>query len=71
MTSDLFFDTDCLSSFLWVKNENILLQLYPGRIVLPQPKGMPELAHLTKDLIKRDVKIDNSWGYDHGTWSVV
>ena len=36
MTSDLFFDTDCLSSFLWVKNENILLQLYPGRIILPQ-----------------------------------
>ena len=36
MTDELFFDTDCLSSFLWVKNENILFQLYPGRIVLPQ-----------------------------------
>jgi 4,5-DOPA dioxygenase extradiol len=34
-------------------------------------KGMPELAHATKNLIKRDVKIDNSWGYDHGTWSVL
>ena len=34
-------------------------------------KGSPELAHLTKNLIKRDVKIDNSWGYDHGTWSVL
>jgi len=34
-------------------------------------KGAPELAHLTKDLIKRGVKIDNSWGYDHGTWSVL
>lgn len=34
-------------------------------------KGAPELAHLTKSLITRDVKIDNSWGYDHGTWSVL
>jgi len=34
-------------------------------------KGSPELAHLTKELIKRNVKIDNSWGYDHGTWSVL
>jgi len=34
-------------------------------------KGSPELAHLTKDIVKRNVKIDNSWGYDHGTWSVL
>jgi 4,5-DOPA dioxygenase extradiol len=34
-------------------------------------KGAPELAHITKHLIKRDVKIDNSWGYDHGTWSIL
>jgi len=34
-------------------------------------KGSPELAHFTKSLINRDVKIDNSWGYDHGTWSVL
>lgn len=34
-------------------------------------KGSVELAHLTKNLIKSDVKIDNSWGYDHGTWSVL
>ncbi len=36
-----------------------------------QPKGAPELAHKTKDLISREVTIDNSWGYDHGTWSVL
>ncbi len=30
MTSQLFFDTDCLSAFLWVKEENILFKLYPG-----------------------------------------
>ena len=39
--------------------------------VLYEAKGAPELAHLTKDLIKRDVKIDNSWRYDHGTWSIL
>jgi len=36
MTDQLFFDTDCVSSFLWVRQENILLKLYPGRIVLLQ-----------------------------------
>ena len=36
MTNQLFFDTDCVSSFLWVRQENILFKLYPGRIVLPQ-----------------------------------
>jgi len=34
-------------------------------------KGSPELAHITKGLIKGNVDIDNSWGYDHGTWSVL
>lgn len=34
-------------------------------------KGSPELAHLTKELIGRTVTIDNGWGYDHGTWSVL
>lgn len=33
--------------------------------------GAPELAHLTKDSISRNVKIDNTWGIDHGTWSVL
>lgn len=36
MTDQLFFDTDCISSFLWVGQENIMLQLYQGKIVLPQ-----------------------------------
>lgn len=35
MINDFFFDTDCLSAFLWVRNENILTSLYPGRIILP------------------------------------
>lgn len=35
LTDRLFFDTDCLSAFLWVRGESILSQLYPGRIILP------------------------------------
>lgn len=35
MTDIYFFDTDCISAFLWVRNESILAKLYPGRIVLP------------------------------------
>lgn len=35
MIDRLFFDTDCISSFLWVKQESIILKLYPGKIVLP------------------------------------
>lgn len=34
-------------------------------------KGSPELSRLTKNLITKDVETDNSWGYDHGTWSVL
>jgi 4,5-DOPA dioxygenase extradiol len=35
-----------------------------------QPAGSPEFAHLTMDLVKT-IEIDNSWGIDHGTWSVL
>ena len=35
MTDNYFFDTDCISSFLWVKNECLLVKLYPGVIILP------------------------------------
>lgn len=33
--------------------------------------GAPELAHETMELIGRKVTIDNSWGIDHGTWSIL
>ena len=35
MTERYFFDTDCLSAFLWVRRESILAKLYAGRIILP------------------------------------
>lgn len=37
LTKDIFIDTDCISAFLWVGNESLLSQLYPGRIVMPKP----------------------------------
>jgi 4,5-DOPA dioxygenase extradiol len=34
--------------------------------------GSPELAGETKEIISRtDVELDNEWGLDHGTWSVL
>lgn len=54
MTSKLFFDTDCISSFLWVKEENILFNLFPGRIVLPKEVFI-ELSNPSIPHIKRKV----------------
>lgn len=34
-------------------------------------KGAPHFAKEAKSLISREVVTDNSWGYDHGTWSVL
>ena len=34
--------------------------------------GSPELAHVTKELIKvTNIELDRSWGLDHGAWSVL
>lgn len=40
------------------------------RIVYDAP-GAPKLARHTKELISKEVLIDNSWGIDHGTWSIL
>ena len=39
--------------------------------VVYEPAGHPDFAHATKNLIKRETIIDNTWGIDHGTWSVL
>ena len=50
MIDSLFFDNDCISAFLWVRNESLLVKLYPGRIVIPKPVydelSYPGIAHL-------------------------
>ncbi len=52
MTEDFFFDTDCLSAFLWVNETNILHELYGGRIIIPEPVyrelDVPNIPHLKK-----------------------
>ena len=54
MTDKLFFDTDCISSFLWVKEENLLLKLYPGAVVLPKQVydelSNPSIPHIRRKI---------------------
>lgn len=54
MTNKLYFDTDCVSAFLWVKEENILFKLYPGKIILPKPV-FNELSNPSIPHIKRKI----------------
>ena len=54
MTDLLFFDSDCISAFLWVKEQNLLVMLYPGRIVIPKPV-YDELAYPTTPQLKQRI----------------
>ena len=60
MTEPLFFDTDCLSAFLWVNDHSLLALLYPGRIVIPAEVyaelSVPTVPHLREriDAMLRD-----------------
>jgi 4,5-DOPA dioxygenase extradiol len=40
------------------------------KVQYPAP-GAPELVPRLQALVPRDVQTDNSWGIDHGTWSVL
>lgn len=51
----IYFDTDCFSSFLLVKQESILFRLYPGRILLPK-QVYGELCNPSVPHIKRRTK---------------
>jgi hypothetical protein len=37
MTDSLFFDTDCISAFLWVNEQSLLHLLDPGKVAIPKP----------------------------------
>ena len=78
MTDLLFFDTDCLSAFLWVRNESLLPQLYPGKVVIPKPVYTelcrPNTTHLKKRVdvllgqklvLIQDIDIDSE---EYGTY---
>lgn len=62
LTDTIFFDTYCISAFLWVNNQSIVEQLYGGRIVFPrevyEELNNPRISHLKRrmdDMISRDV----------------
>ena len=65
MTKPLIFDTDCLSAFLWVNQQSLLVQLYPGQIVITSEVltelSFPGIAHLKARInlmiINKDVKL--------------
>jgi len=50
LTDSLFFDNDCLSAFLWVGDENLLVKLYPGKVIIPKQVydelKFPGVSHL-------------------------
>jgi len=39
--------------------------------IVYSPPGSPEMAREVKALISKESVYDNSWGIDHGTWSVL
>ncbi|MBS5062795.1 MAG: hypothetical protein KHZ58_03380 [Hungatella hathewayi] len=64
MTKDLFFDTDCLSAFLWINNTNLLEQLYGGNINIPGPvyqelsnPCIPHIKRRADSLIERKIAV--------------
>lgn len=72
MTEPLFFDTDCISAFLWVENQSILAALYPGRIIIPRSVydelSVPTIPQIKArvdsmiengDAILKDIEIDS------------
>ena len=58
MTEKYFFDTDCLSAFLWVRGESILAKLYGGKIILPA-QVYNELQRVPHLLARVDVLINH------------
>jgi predicted nucleic acid-binding protein len=59
MTEQVFFDTDCLSAFLWVERENLIVLLYRNRIVLPQ-QVYDEISRISHLKMRVDRLISNS-----------
>lgn len=56
MIDSLFFDSDCISAFLWVNEQNLVTQLYPGRVVIPKP-AYDELSYPTTPHLKERIDV--------------
>lgn len=55
ISNETFFDTDCISSFLWVRRENIIINLFTGQIILPK-QVYNELDHPSIPHISQRIK---------------
>ncbi|WP_312813937.1 4,5-DOPA dioxygenase extradiol [Sedimentibacter sp.] len=72
-----------ISAHWYTKGTRIMNEENPGTIydmygfpkelyeIIYSPPGNPKLAEITKKLINKESVFDNSWGIDHGTWSVL
>ncbi len=67
MINSFFFDSDCISAFLWVNEQNLLSQLYSGKIVIPKQVynelSNPAVSHL-KQRVDTLVDSDSASVYD-------
>lgn len=54
MTDSLFFDSDCISAFLWIREQNLLALLYPGKIMIPKA-AYDELCYPTTPQLKERI----------------
>lgn len=50
LTDPIFFDTDCISAFLWINEESLLEKMFPGKIIIPKEVyneiDRPTIPHL-------------------------
>lgn len=72
-----------ISAHWFVKGSKIINEEYPKTIydmygfpkelyeIVYDSPGSPEIANISKGLISKETEYDNSWGIDHGTWSVL
>jgi len=65
LIDEYYFDTDCLSAFLWVREESILARLYSGKIILPAQvyNELQKVPHLLAraDILKNngDIRVES------------
>jgi 4,5-DOPA dioxygenase extradiol len=73
----------CISAHWFTEGSRVFNSLHPRTVydlygfppelyrIEYKANGAPELAAQVRHLIEADVRIDNRWGIDHGTWSVL
>lgn len=64
----IYFDSDCISSFLWTNTEGILVSLYGNRIVIPslvyeELRKVDHIYNKLQNLISKGVVKTESFGF--------